>query len=202
MPLGLFRESLRQIQNFLSIRLFPESVKIPLIPLTNDWKSSAVKVMALMSIKSLTCLFSNAFKVAFETSLILLIDCTNEMQISYYQNHHNEYTKDAIQHFKRKQSRIEEEDLDDEAKEVSNQIKSIVSSSTKSSSLFISYEEFYIKRLDRLDLIREYFKWQQIEHAEYGFSFCQYPFILSIDAKRKILERDSEHQMIQIAKAN
>jgi hypothetical protein len=48
MPLALFREALRQIQNFLSIRLFPESVRIPLIPIINDWKSSSVKVMALM----------------------------------------------------------------------------------------------------------------------------------------------------------
>ena len=106
-----------------------------------------------------------------------------------------------MQHLKRKQSRmIDYEDLEEE-KELSNQIKSIVSSSTKSSSLFISYEEFYIKRLDRLDLIREYYKWQQID-SDHAFSFCQYPFILSIDAKRKILERDSEHQMIQIAKVN
>ena len=124
------------------------------------------------------------------------------MQINYYQNHHSEYTKDAVQHLKRKQSQIVDEDLEEGLKEISSQIKSIVSSSTKSSSLFISYEEFYIKRLDRLDLIREYYKWQQIENSELGFSFCQYPFILSIDAKRKILERDSEHQMIQIAKVN
>jgi hypothetical protein len=126
------------------------------------------------------------------------------MQISYYQNHHSEYTKDAMQHLKRKQNRIIDENLDEDLIEISNQIKSIVSSSTKSSSLYISYEEFYIKRLDRIDLIKEYYKWQQMDNSDYGigFSFCQYPFILSIDAKRKILERDSEYQMIQIAKVN
>ena len=126
------------------------------------------------------------------------------MQISYYQNHHSEYTRDAIQHFKRKQNRMIDENLEEDLIEISNQIKSIVSSSTKSSSLYISYEEFYIKRLDRIDLIKEYYRWQQMDNSDYGigFSFCQYPFILSIDAKRKILDRDSEYQMIQIAKVN
>jgi hypothetical protein len=53
MPLQLFREALRQIQNFLSTRLFPDSVRVPLLPLINDWKSSSVKVMALMR----TCIY-------------------------------------------------------------------------------------------------------------------------------------------------
>ena len=34
----------------------------------------------------------------------------------------------------------------------------------------------------------------------YRFSFCQYPFILSIAAKRTILQRDSEQQMIIMAR--
>ena len=34
------------------------------------------------------------------------------------------------------------------------------------------------------------------------FSFCQYPFILSITAKRTILQRDSEQQMIIMARVN
>ena len=32
------------------------------------------------------------------------------------------------------------------------------------------------------------------------FSFCQYPFILSLAAKREILQRDSEQQMIVMAR--
>ena len=32
------------------------------------------------------------------------------------------------------------------------------------------------------------------------FSFCQYPFILSMSAKKMILQRDSEHQMLIMAK--
>ena len=34
------------------------------------------------------------------------------------------------------------------------------------------------------------------------FSFCQYPFLLSIEAKMKILKKDSEDQMITTAKVN
>ena len=34
------------------------------------------------------------------------------------------------------------------------------------------------------------------------FSFCQYPFILSISAKRTILQRDSEQQMIIMARVS
>ncbi|KAJ7420949.1 putative E3 ubiquitin-protein ligase HECTD2 isoform X4 [Pitangus sulphuratus] len=33
-----------------------------------------------------------------------------------------------------------------------------------------------------------------------GFSFCQYPFIISIAAKKVIIQRDSEQQMISIAR--
>lgn len=115
------------------------------------------------------------------------------MQIQYYQNHFNEYTNDAVQHFKLKKPQNDDESED-------NYVRTVVSSSTTSSSLFISYEEFYIRRLDRLDLVKEYVRWEQIGQSDRGFSFCQYPFLLSIEGKRKILERDSEQQMIQIAK--
>ena len=36
--------------------------------------------------------------------------------------------------------------------------------------------------------------------ACHRFSFCQYPFILSLAAKREILQRDSEQQMIVMAR--
>jgi len=34
------------------------------------------------------------------------------------------------------------------------------------------------------------------------FSFCQYPFIISIAAKKVIIQRDSEQQMISIARVS
>lgn len=36
----------------------------------------------------------------------------------------------------------------------------------------------------------------------FRFSFCQYPFIISIAAKKVIIQRDSEQQMISIARVS
>ena len=36
----------------------------------------------------------------------------------------------------------------------------------------------------------------------FSFTFCQYPFVLSITAKRAILKRDSEQQMIVNARVS
>ncbi|KAK7482010.1 hypothetical protein BaRGS_00026702 [Batillaria attramentaria] len=64
-----------------------------------------------------------------------------------------------------------------------------------SSPALVSHIDFYNSTLDHLDLMAEYYAWQNpSSHA--GFSFCQYPFILSIAAKRSILQKDSEQQMI------
>ena len=112
------------------------------------------------------------------------------MQIHYYQHHYTQYLDDAMQHFKKQQ-------ITDESSLVPS---TVVSASSTSSSLFISYQEFYIKQLNTLDLYKDYLKWQKIGNTEFGFSFCQYPFILSIEAKRKMLEQDSEQQMILNAK--
>lgn len=63
----------------------------------------------------------------------------------------------------------------------------------------ISHSEFYNESLDNVDLFREYNNWQNpTNHG--GFSFCQYPFLLSITAKRFILQKDSETQMINQAR--
>ncbi|KAK6185095.1 hypothetical protein SNE40_007408 [Patella caerulea] len=63
----------------------------------------------------------------------------------------------------------------------------------------LPHTAFYNSTLDHLDLMAEYYAWQNpSSHA--GFSFCQYPFILSIAAKRTILQRDSEQQMIIMAR--
>ncbi|KAL5021403.1 hypothetical protein ScPMuIL_000558 [Solemya velum] len=68
-----------------------------------------------------------------------------------------------------------------------------------SSPAIVMYTDFYNSTLDRLDLMAEYYAWQNpSSHA--GFSFCQYPFIMSISAKRTILQRDSEQQMIIMAR--
>jgi hypothetical protein len=45
-------------------------------------------------------------------------------------------------------------------------LTTIVSSATNSSSLFVSYQEFYIKQLDTLDLFKEYQTWQLIKSSE------------------------------------
>lgn len=63
----------------------------------------------------------------------------------------------------------------------------------------IPFEGFYNDSLERCDLLAEYYKWQNIS-SHGGFSFCQYPFVLSIGAKRSILQRDSEQQMIVMAR--
>ncbi|KAK3096247.1 hypothetical protein FSP39_024931 [Pinctada imbricata] len=63
----------------------------------------------------------------------------------------------------------------------------------------VHYSEFYNSTLDHLDLMAEYYTWQNPSSCA-GFSFCQYPFILSISAKRSILQKDSEQQMIIMAR--
>ncbi|CAF0709989.1 unnamed protein product [Brachionus calyciflorus] len=172
MPLNLFRDILRQIQVFLITRMFPNS-KLKLQPLVNDWLISSIKVMAILH-------------------------HTNEMQINYYQNHYNQYTKDALLDFNQKKKYFEK--FDHQIEDLRTAQSSILSTDTNFSSLYVSYQDFYIKKLDSLNLFKEYTKWHSAEKIHKGFSFCQYPFMLSIDAKRKILERDSETQMISTAK--
>nr|XP_033799293.1 probable E3 ubiquitin-protein ligase HECTD2 isoform X2 [Geotrypetes seraphini] len=63
----------------------------------------------------------------------------------------------------------------------------------------IPYTEFYNSTLDFIDLLEDYQTWQY-----YGdscrFSFCQYPFIIPIAAKKIIIQKDSEKKMISIAR--
>ena len=63
----------------------------------------------------------------------------------------------------------------------------------------IDYTEFYNVSLDHMDLMQEYYNWQNPDRPG-QFSYCQYPFILSIVAKRNILTKDSEQQMILTAR--
>lgn len=38
--------------------------------------------------------------------------------------------------------------------------------------------------------------------SHFSFTFCQYPFVLSVNTKRTILKRDSEQQMIVSARVS
>lgn len=70
----------------------------------------------------------------------------------------------------------------------------------------INYCEFYNSALDHINLMSEYHKWQNPVPNSRGsaprFSYCQYPFILSIVAKKMILQKDSEQQMILNARVS
>lgn len=70
---------------------------------------------------------------------------------------------------------------------------------TSEEPALISHTEFYSETLDNVDLFREYTNWQDPAQQN-GFSFCQYPFLLTISAKRFILQKDSEQQMISQAR--
>ncbi|CAF0972553.1 unnamed protein product [Adineta steineri] len=62
----------------------------------------------------------------------------------------------------------------------------------------IPLQEMAIDALNYIDGERDYFEWKhrQSRGITGGFTFCQYPFVLSVNAKRTILKRDSEQQMI------
>ena len=63
----------------------------------------------------------------------------------------------------------------------------------------LPHTEFYNETLDSIELFREYTNWQNPNYQG-GFSFCQYPFLLTISAKKQILQKDSEQQMISQAR--
>ncbi|KAJ2156205.1 putative E3 ubiquitin-protein ligase [Coemansia sp. RSA 552] len=54
-------------------------------------------------------------------------------------------------------------------------------------------ESFYNSAIDRMDLIADYDAWQACVQA--AFSFCQYPFLLSLQAKVQIMQVDAARQM-------
>eukprot|EP00794_Sanderia_malayensis_P005513 gene5513-6198_t len=59
------------------------------------------------------------------------------------------------------------------------------------------HKVFYCNNLDRMDLMREYDTWQRQTGK---FSFCQYPFLLSLASKRFIMQKDSEMKMLNEAR--
>ena len=57
--------------------------------------------------------------------------------------------------------------------------------------------DFYNSLIDRVDLVADFEVWE----ARRGiFAFCQYPFLLSISAKIKILEHEAKRQMLSKAR--
>ncbi|XP_069609566.1 probable E3 ubiquitin-protein ligase HECTD2 isoform X1 [Ranitomeya imitator] len=63
----------------------------------------------------------------------------------------------------------------------------------------IPYTDFYNSTLDHIDLMEDYQTWQFYGNT-HRFSFCQFPFVVSIAAKKVIIQKDSEQQMISIAR--
>ncbi|GAB1313321.1 Putative E3 ubiquitin-protein ligase [Madurella fahalii] len=56
----------------------------------------------------------------------------------------------------------------------------------------LATSDFYTTLLDESDLVADFEAW---ERKQGRFSFCQYPFLLSIGAKIQILEHDARRQM-------
>ncbi|XP_050421028.1 probable E3 ubiquitin-protein ligase HECTD2 isoform X2 [Adelges cooleyi] len=71
----------------------------------------------------------------------------------------------------------------------------LINSANQLGPNILHFTELYNSALDHIDLMRDYYNWQTYGPYE-SFAYCQYPFILSIVAKRIILTKDSEQQMI------
>ncbi|XP_062859267.1 probable E3 ubiquitin-protein ligase HECTD2 isoform X2 [Trichomycterus rosablanca] len=67
------------------------------------------------------------------------------------------------------------------------------------SSPIIPFSDFYNLTLDHIDFMEDYHTWQAHGNSN-RFTFCQYPFILSTVVKKAIIQRDSEQQMISMAR--
>lgn len=63
----------------------------------------------------------------------------------------------------------------------------------------ISFTDFYNHTLDHIDIMEDYHTWQTHGNSN-RFSFCQFPFILSAAVKKAVIQRDSEQQMIRMAR--
>ncbi|XP_063077601.1 probable E3 ubiquitin-protein ligase HECTD2 [Engraulis encrasicolus] len=63
----------------------------------------------------------------------------------------------------------------------------------------LPFADFYNTTLDHTDFMEDFRTWQAHGNSN-RFSFCQFPFILSAVVKKAILQRDSEQQMISMAR--
>ncbi|XP_028825810.1 probable E3 ubiquitin-protein ligase HECTD2 [Denticeps clupeoides] len=61
------------------------------------------------------------------------------------------------------------------------------------------FTDFYNLTLDHTDFMDDYHTWQMHGNSS-RFTFCQFPFILSTVVKKAIMQRDSEQQMISMAR--
>ncbi|XP_050546216.1 probable E3 ubiquitin-protein ligase HECTD2 isoform X2 [Daktulosphaira vitifoliae] len=71
----------------------------------------------------------------------------------------------------------------------------LINAANRLRPVLFHFTELYNSALDHIDLMNDYYTWQTYGPNE-CFAYCQYPFILSIIAKRVILTKDSEQQMI------
>jgi E3 ubiquitin-protein ligase HECTD2 len=65
-------------------------------------------------------------------------------------------------------------------------------SQTNHSGHILPTSDFYSSMIDNIDLVADFEAWESKRNC---FSFCQYPFLLSIWAKTKVLEHDAQRQM-------
>ncbi|KAK9965424.1 hypothetical protein ABG768_004517 [Culter alburnus] len=63
----------------------------------------------------------------------------------------------------------------------------------------VPFTDFYNLTLDHIDFMEDYHTWQAHGNSS-RFTFCQFPFILSTVVKKAIIQRDSEQQMISMAR--
>jgi E3 ubiquitin-protein ligase HECTD2 len=66
-------------------------------------------------------------------------------------------------------------------------------SASPSSGRAMPLSDFYVPLLDQFDLVSDFERWES--KSANGFAFVQYPFLLSIGAKTRILEHDARRQM-------
>uniref|UniRef100_A0A4W4G525 HECT-type E3 ubiquitin transferase n=1 Tax=Electrophorus electricus TaxID=8005 RepID=A0A4W4G525_ELEEL len=65
----------------------------------------------------------------------------------------------------------------------------------------LPFADFYNLTLDHIDFMEDYQTWQANGNSN-RFTFCQFPFILSTVVKKAVIQRDSEQQMISMARVS
>ena len=65
----------------------------------------------------------------------------------------------------------------------------------------VDYKQFYCKSMDSLELLEDYQSWST-GIPKRSFTFCQYSFVITNVAKRRLLNQATELEMIDAAKQN
>lgn len=63
--------------------------------------------------------------------------------------------------------------------------------------LFLPMSDFYVSMIDCMDLVADF---EEFGKKGSKFTFCQYPFLMSVWAKTQVLEYDSKRQMKETAR--